>query len=154
MGKTNKIERKFCVSYIQVSDDLWIAQAELQDEQHNIITRLEISIPELIVKDASIEFKRKPMESCEEICNKGKELIGVSVIHELSQKLDELFVGSDGCPNLRSLFGISGPGFIYAYYPQMMKEGKIKQEEWWKLVATDLKNDCIAHKRMNEKFSK
>jgi len=97
------IQRNFSVSYYQLSDTLWLAHAELQDEQHNIIAKLEISVPELKIKDASIEFKRKPLEQCLEVCNKTKELIGVSVIHDLSRKLNEQFSGSDGCPNVRNL---------------------------------------------------
>ncbi len=148
------IQRNFSVSYYQISESLWLAHAELQDEQHNIITKLEISVPDLKVTDASIELKRKPMEECLEICNKAKELIGVSIIHELSEKLNELFYGSEGCPNVRNLFGISGPGFIYIYYPRMIQEGKLKQTDWWKLVGSELKDECIAHKRMHEKYSK
>jgi hypothetical protein len=148
------ISRNFSVSYYQISDTLWIAQAELQDEQHNIISKLKISIPELKVEDAFVLFKRKPLEQCLEICEKVKELKGISVIHDLSNKLNELFLGPEGCPNVRNLFGISGPGFVYVYYPKLIQEGKISQMDWWKIVGTELKDDCIAHKRMHEKFSK
>jgi hypothetical protein len=154
MESNSLIQRNFSVSYYQVSDTLWLAHAELQDDQHHIITKLEISVPELKIKDASIELKRKPMEHCLEICNKTKELIGVSVIHDLSKKLNELFFGAEGCPNVRNLFGVSGPGFIYIYYPKLIQEGKITQMDWWKLVGSELKDECIAHKRMHEKYSK
>ncbi|GAK58566.1 hypothetical protein U27_05540 [Candidatus Vecturithrix granuli] len=155
MSENNlSIKRNFAVTYNKVADDLWSAYAELNDEQHNIMTRLDISIPNLTIRDASIIFNKKPMEQCQEISEKAKCLIGVSIIHDLTTTLNELFVGADGCPNIRSLFGISGPGFIYVYYPQLIKEGKYTHQEWWKMAATELKDECIAHKRLSEKYSK
>ena len=147
------INRNFSVNYCQSSDTLWLAQAELQDEQHNIISKLKISVPELKIEDASVLFKRQPLEQCLGICDKVKELIGLSVMHDLSNKLNELFLGPEGCPNIRNLFGISGPGFVYVYYPKLIQEGKFTQMDWWKLVGSELKNDCIAHTRMHEKYS-
>lgn len=147
-------QRNFSVKYSILSESLWLITAELLDSQHNIITKLEVRVPDLVVEAASIEFNNQPLEQCREICDKANELVGCEIVHELSQKLDELFVGPLGCPNVRSLFGISGPGFIYIYYPYLMKEGKMSQQDWWKMVGTELKDECIAHRRMAELFSK
>jgi hypothetical protein len=153
MESNTLIQRHFTVSYYQVSDALWLAQAELQDEQHHIITKLKIQVPALKIQDAHIEFKRKPLEQCLEIGQKAKELIGVLVMHDLSRKLNELFSGPEGCPNVRHLFGVSGPAFIYTYYPKLMREGKITQTDWWKIAGSELRDDCIAHKRMYETYA-
>lgn len=56
MESKTLVQRNFSVSYYQISGSLWLAHAELQDEQHNIITKLEISVPDLKVSDASIEY--------------------------------------------------------------------------------------------------
>ncbi len=142
-------QRHFSVNYISVSETLWVASAELRDPQHDIETKLEVDIPSLRISQASIDFRKYPLKQCLEICGKAGELIGCAVLHELSPKLDELFSGPNGCPNVRHLFGISGPGLIYAYYPQMINEGKIRQEEWWNVVRNELKEDCLAHKRLS-----
>jgi len=145
-------QRDFSVKYSDVSEDRWLVSAHLIDQQHDIMTELEIDIPTLSVSGSRIEFRRSPLKQCLELSEKAGELIGCSVIHELSHELDQLFSGPYGCPNLRHLFGISGPGFIYVYYPKLLTEGKMKQEEWWKMVGTKLKDDCIAHKRLSEQF--
>jgi hypothetical protein len=152
MEHTAVIQRNFSVRYSQTSEIVWLAHAELQDEQHNIITQLEIRVPELTIQDASIEFKRQPLEQCREICQKAKALIGVPILHDLSTQLDHLFRGAEGCPNVRNLFGISGPGFIYVYYPKLIQEGKMTQMEWWKFVGSELQNECLAHKRLHKQY--
>jgi hypothetical protein len=143
-------KRNLSVSYSKTTENLWLVSADLADEQHNITAKLEIDIPSLTISGASVEFIKYPLAHCLEVAQKAKDLIGCSVFHELSQRLDELFSGPEGCPNARNLFGISGPGFIYTYYPHLIKEGRMKPEDWWKIVGTELRNDCIAHKRMAE----
>ena len=145
-------QRDFSVKYTEVSENRWLVSSQLVDQQHDIVTELEIDISTLRVSDANIDFKRFPLEQCLELAEKSKKLIGCSVIHELSRELDQLFSGPYGCPNLRHLFGISGPGFIYVYYPKLLSEGKMKQDEWWKIVGTKLRDDCIAHKMLSEQF--
>jgi hypothetical protein len=143
-------QRDFSVKYSRVKEDLWLVSAELVDQQHSIGTKLEIDTPTLQVSAATINFRKYPLKECLEVSEKAKELIGCSVIHELSQKLDQLFSGPYGCPNVRHLFGISGPGFVYVYYPELLSEGKMRQQEWWEIVGTKLRDDCIAHKRLSE----
>jgi hypothetical protein len=145
--------RDFSVKYTDVSEDRWLVSAQLVDQQHNIVTELEIDIPTLSVSNAGIDFIKYPLKQCLELSEKARELIGCSVIHELSQTLDRYFSGPYGCPNVRHLFGISGPGFIYVYYPKLLSEKKMNQDDWWKMAVTTLRDDCIAHKKLAEQFT-
>lgn len=147
----NLIEkRNITVNYNQISDELWETTAELVDNQHDMKTLLEIDTTNMTVRNARIVFKKCPLEQCLQIQDKAKELIGCLVFDELSHKLDELFKGALGCPNVRNLFGASGPGFIYVYYPNLVQEGTISKEEWWKIVETKLSNVCIAHTALSK----
>ncbi len=146
-------QRNLSVSFSKATENLWLVSAELVDEQHHIAAKLEVDVPSLKISGASVEFAKYPLKDCLEVANKAGELIGCSVFLELSPRLDEIFAGPEGCPNVRNLFGVSGPAFIYTYYPYLIKEGKMRPEEWWRMAGTELRNECLAHKRMAEKFS-
>ena len=53
-------ERNFKVKYDEINEKLWKSTAEVEDDLHHIKTWLEISVPDLIVKDAGIEFVKMP----------------------------------------------------------------------------------------------
>jgi len=60
-------------------------------------------------------------------------------------------MGAQGCPNIMSLLGVSVPGFIYTYYPHLVKIGKMKQEELINYFITNFPDDCLAHTLFNKK---
>ena len=143
--KTLLEERNFKVNYIRISDELWKATAELNDEIHHIRTWLDISVPELIVKDAGIEFINMPFVECKLVCEKAKKIIGTNV-QKLGFKIYRLFLGKNGCPNVYLLFGLSGPGFNSIYHLNLINEGKISQHEY----NVMMKKTCIAHKEITK----
>lgn len=139
-------ERNFKINYNQVNNDLWRASAEVIDDLHQIKTWLDISVPELKIKDAGIEFKNMPFDECKLICDKAKKLIGTK-LKELGFKNFRLFLGKDGCPNVYLQFGLSGPGFNSIYHLNLVNQNKMSQDEYNILM----KNDCIAHREIIKK---
>ncbi len=139
-------ERNFKVKYDEINEKLWKSTAEVEDDLHHIKTWLEISVPDLIVKDAGIEFVKMPFEECNLIKEKAKKLIGTPV-QKLGFKIYCLFLGDKGCANVYLLFSLSGPAFDNIYQLNLVSQNKMTQEQYNVLM----KNDCIAHKEVYKK---
>jgi hypothetical protein len=76
-------------------------------------------------------------------------LKGMNILKDYRKKAYDLLMGPEGCPNVMNLLSVSVPGFMYIYFPHLVKTGKMKLEEWVKIIRTNLSNDCLAHTVMN-----
>jgi hypothetical protein len=145
--------RKFEVNYYEQSVDCWRIVSHLQDDAHDICATLEISVPEMIVLSAIVEFGRYPLEDCPVVAAKMQALIGANLFEDFSERMRQLFRGAEGCPNVLNLLSTSTPGLIYFYYPDQLKKGKMTPAEWQQLVSTRLANDCLAHKLTRQRYA-
>lgn len=137
--------RNFTVEYFEKEGDIWIAQTQLKDEEHDIMLTAEIDMNKMIIVDAKIKFNRFPLECCSMMEEKASRLKGLQVDNDFSRNAMKIFMGPEGCPNIMSLLSISIPGIIYFYYPYNIKSGKMKSEEFDSIIRTELKNACLAH---------
>jgi len=142
-------QRKFNVEYFEKDEQTWRIVSHLADEHHDIIVDLDILVPDMIIRNASIKFHRYPLEQCLMIEKKAAHLIGLNIMKDYRRKVLELFMGPEGCPNLMHLLGVSVPGIAYFYYPHQLKTGKMNEDEWMDLVKTDFANDCLAHTQLS-----
>jgi len=145
--------RKFEVDYYEQSEHSWRVVSHLQDDVHDIRASLEISVPEMVVLTASVEFERYPLEDCPAVAAKMQGLIGANLFEDFSDRMRQIFRGAEGCPNVMNLLSTSTPGLIYFYFPDQLKKGKMMPAEWQQLVATRLANDCLAHKLTLQKYA-
>jgi hypothetical protein len=146
-------KRKFESEYFEINETLWSITSVLQDSIHDIRTTLEISVPDLVVQQASIEFVRYPLQECLLVPAKIQALTGANLFDDFMERANQLFGGADGCPNVINLLRTSGPAFIYFYFPDLIKKGKLKNEDWWSIIAAKLSNQCIAHQMIHQKYT-
>jgi Protein of unknown function (DUF2889). len=146
-------QRKSNVDYFEKDANTWKVVSHLTDHEHDIAAEIAISVPEMIIKDAVIKFNRYPLDECLSVEPKANQLIGISIMKEYRKSAYQLFLGPQGCPNVMNLLSSSIPGFIFIYYPHLIKTGQMKPEEWVNIIRTDLANDCLAHTLMNQKFN-
>jgi hypothetical protein len=144
-------QRKFSVDYYEKDSETWRILSHLADEQHDITVELDISIPDMMIKNASIKFNRYPLEQCPLIEQKSAQLVGLNAMKDYRKKVFELFMGPESCPNVMNLLGVSVPGIAYIYYPHQLKTGQMNREEWVRMLRTDFANDCLAHTLLNRK---
>ena len=140
--------RNYEVNYYEVEENTWRAVSHLKDHQHDIVVTADISVPDMIILDANVDFLNAPMKQCSLINEKMKELIGINVFTEFESKANELFFGEMGCHNVRMLLGISVPAIIYSYFHHQIKIGKMTEKEWWCICKDKLANACISHSLM------
>lgn len=137
--------RNYEVNYYEVEEHIWSAVSHLKDHQHDIVVTADISVPNMIILAADVDFLNAPMKQCSLINEKMKELIGINIFTEFESKANELFFGEMGCPNLRMLLGISVPAIIYSYFPHQIKIGKMTEHQWWDICKDKLSNACLFH---------
>jgi hypothetical protein len=145
--------RKFEVDFYDREDGTWRVESRLQDGVHDITAKLVISVPDMVVRDGDVEFTKHPLEECLAVVPRMKELVGASLFDDYSVRCRQLFVGREGCPNVMNLLSTSAPALIYFYFPDQIKKGAMKPEEWWGMCATRLLDGCIAHGLMAKKHS-
>jgi hypothetical protein len=145
--------RKFEVDYFEQDEHLWRITSRLNDDIHDIRATLDVSVPDMIIRAATLEFVRYPLEGCLLIPPKIHELIGANLMEDCSLRIRQLFLGVNGCPNVMSILGISAPGLIYFYFPDQIRKGNMKYEEWWQLCSTKLVDACIAHQQLAHKYA-
>lgn len=141
--------RNYEVNYYEVEKNIWKAVSHIKDNQHNIVVTVNISVPDMIILDADVNFIKAPIKHCNLIKEKMKKLIGINIFSEFEVKANELFFGEMGCPNIRMLLGISVPAIIYSYFPHQIKTGNMTKNEWWNLCKDKLSNACISHSLIN-----
>jgi hypothetical protein len=106
---------------------------------------LDISVPDMVVKDADVHFIRYPLETCLKFVDKMKNIVGANLFTDFRQKLAANFFGPQGCPNAGNLVSIAAPALIFFYFPNLICRGQMKHEDWFKMVHTQLTGNCIAH---------
>jgi len=137
--------RKMSVDYFEKEGEIWVAEAQLADDEHNITLTVELDMACMTITDAKIKYLRFPMDTCPLIEKRAGELVGLKVDGEFTRNAMKIFMGPYGCPNIMTLLNISMPGIIYFYYPHKIQTGEMHQEEWDGIVRGELKNACLAH---------
>lgn len=143
-------KRNFEVHYYEKEEEeeIWVVQSHLSDEPHDITVTVEIDMNTMIIKDAKIKFDRYPIDTCPLVEKNAKQLVGLKVDSSFSKNMLEIFMGSEGCPNVMTLLSISIPGIIYYYYPYKIKTGEMTKEQFWNILQTNQRNACLAHTLM------
>ena len=137
--------RDFRVDYYEKEKDVWIVESHLVDEPHDISVIVEVDMAQMVINDAKIKFTRFPVEHCPAIEKKSGQLKGLKIDDQFSRNAMKIFMGSEGCPNVMMLLSISLPGIIYYYYPHKIKSGEMTEEQFDKIIRTELKDACLAH---------
>lgn len=57
-------QRKFDIDYFEESTNNWRILSHLMDDVHDITVEAVISVPDMVIKNASIKFKKYPLEEC------------------------------------------------------------------------------------------
>lgn len=143
-------ERNFHVDYFEKESGIWGVVSHLVDEHHDITLELEVSVPQMTIRDARISFTRYPLKQCLSIENKAQQMVGCNIMTDYRSKILPLFIGPEGCPNIMVMLGSSTPGLPYFYYPHQLKIGQMSEHEWGEKVRTDFAHDCLAHTLYNK----
>ena len=76
---------------------------------HHMIVALTVTMPEMIITDARVEFEVYPHGGCPAITSHYEKLIGLSIARGFTHKVRELFGGPRGCTHTTALLQAMGP---------------------------------------------
>jgi len=97
--------------------------AHLFDVFHDITLSLDVSLPDFVISNASIEFAKAPGERCQELCPRIAELNGQQIQHGFTQLVRSRYGEADGCPNIVNMLLTSVPLAINTSWMIAVKHG-------------------------------
>jgi hypothetical protein len=107
---------------------------------HNMIVRLKVKGPELIILEAEAEMPHVPMEECRVVMPWIKKLEGMSVVAGFTMKMKDMFGDVKGCNHLTSLIIAMGPeavqGYLSAYRGRGSANRSTGEEAYKKIINT------------------
>jgi hypothetical protein len=115
---TLHLHRQFEVDYDEKDAATWTATARLCDDVHEISLRVDVAVPELVIRDAELTFTRAPYEECQAVKECARALRGLDLrAPDFMRRLMGLFMGSQGCSNVFVLLNLALPALAHFYYP-------------------------------------
>ena len=83
---------------------------------HHMIVSLTVTMPEMIIIDAHVEFEVYPHGGCPAITTHYEKLIGLSIARGFTHKIRELFGGPRGCTHTTALLQAMAPVAIQSVW--------------------------------------
>jgi Protein of unknown function (DUF2889) len=137
--------RRFDVDFFEKDEATWLVVTHLVDDAHDITTKVEVRVPDMAISAADVEFARYPLDVCPRIERNVKRIVGLNLLKNYNMKSLTIFLGSKGCGNVMQILSAGLQAFVYAYYPYLVKTGKMSAAEWEKFSITRLRKACLGH---------
>ena len=83
---------------------------------HHMVVALTVTMPEMIITDARVEFEVYPHGGCPAIASHYEKLIGLSIARGFTHKIRELFGGPRGCTHTTALLQAMAPVAIQSVW--------------------------------------
>ncbi len=83
---------------------------------HNMIIRLLLQGPDLIIKEIEVEMPGIPREECGKLVNSLEPVVGLSISTGFTKKVKELAGGIKGCHHLLTLLVTMAPAAVQGYW--------------------------------------
>ncbi len=83
---------------------------------HDMIARLTIRGPEMVIEEADAEMPGHPRDGCEEAVPWIRRLIGERIVSGFTQRVKDLLGNEKGCAHLTSLVITMGPAAVQGYW--------------------------------------
>jgi hypothetical protein len=122
--------RTFKVDYFRIAEHRWRAKSQLQDPVYNVVTTLDISVPDFIVQSPSVQFFNFPRKECLRASPKMKEFAGTNLRAEFRDVLRREFLGANGCDTIFNLLNLSARAFVFTYLAREVGPGGISIDQY------------------------
>jgi len=106
MRKLNAMEdfrRDVGYRVLRREDESIALTATLRDRFHDIVVEVVAEGDSLTIREARADFRASPTPDCKDVSACLDRLVGFRIGPGLNRKLTEIFGGSTGCGNLRTL---------------------------------------------------
>ena len=108
---------------------------------HHMVIRMEVSIPQLIIRDIEVELPSVPHKICRELQQSLDPVRGLPIASGFTRKAKDLVGGTKGCYHLLSLLTAMAPAVTQGAWSQMARE-PLPPENHGPKALKRLKNTC------------
>ncbi|MBI4321864.1 MAG: DUF2889 domain-containing protein [Chloroflexi bacterium] len=132
--------KKFKIDFLKVSPNLWRLKPRVEDPIYRVVATIDVSVPDLVIRDTSVRFLNYPRRECEKAAPKIEELIGVDIRGRFPEVMNRACLGPQGCDTLFNLVNLSCRGLMYAYMAQQVGLGGISTQQYREFFASGIVN--------------
>jgi len=115
--------------------------ATMKDVFHDIFIEVHVDPVTMRISSALVNFLKHPTEYCPEIERAMAALVGTVIGRGMTKRLLELFGGSEGCGNIRTMLMGLLPLALNAKAASGIKD----QSEMLKKISSELTGTCIGY---------
>ena len=119
--------------------------ATLKDVFHDIFIEIIVDADNLRILSARVNFLKQPTDYCQQIDKAMSALVGTVIGKGLNKRLIEIFGGSEGCGNIRTMLMGLLPLALNAKAASGIKD----QNEMLTKISKELKGTCIGYPLQN-----
>ncbi len=91
---------------------------------HKMVLELEVSVPDLTITRASLDFEAYPTTTCPSIAESHQQLVGLSIARGFTHRVRELFGGPRGCTHVLALIQAMAPAIVQSTWSLNLIEGR------------------------------
>jgi len=115
--------------------------ATMKDVFHDIFLEITADAGNLRILSARVSFLKQPTDYCQQIDTAMSLLVGTTIGKGINKRLIELFGGSEGCGNIRTMLMGLLPLALNAKAAIGIKD----QNEMLEKISKELKGSCIGY---------
>lgn len=117
--------------------------ATMKDVFHDILLDVRVDLDSMVITAAMVNFLKHPTDYCPEIDRAMTALVGTVIGKGMTKRLVELFGGSEGCGNIRTML----MGLLPLALNAKAAAGINDQEEMLEKIRRELTGSCIGYPR-------
>lgn len=137
-----EFQRDFTYRAFLQSDGLHLT-ATMQDRFHELAIEVIVDLDSMKVTAARGEFSRSPSTFCPRVTDALAGLVGMRVGKGINRRLLELFGGSEGCGNIRTILS----GLLPLALNVSAARGIENEEELLDTISRKLEGSCAGYPR-------
>ena len=115
--------------------------ATMKDVFHDIFIDIRVNPETMMITSAQIDFLKCPTDFCPQIESSVSALVGTVIGKGMSKRLAEIFGGSEGCGNIRTML----MGLLPLALNAKAATGMTRQDEMLEKMRKVLKGTCIGY---------
>jgi hypothetical protein len=115
--------------------------ATLQDMFHDIFVEIRVNPENLMIISARADFLKHPSDFCAQIDKAMTELVGEVISKGINRRLIEIFGGSEGCGNIKTLL----MGLLPLALNAKAAEGVKDKNQLLDNIRKELTGTCIGY---------
>lgn len=130
------------ISYrILLHDGAIVLTATMKDVFHDIVIEVRVEPESMRIRSAMVNFREHPTDYCPEMERAMTSLVGTVIGKGMTRRVLELFGGSEGCGNIRTML----LGLLPLALNAKAAAGTDNQEEMLAKMRRELTGTCIGY---------